>query len=150
MRLIVLSFAMFMATGALTLAAAQTAESQEAAKISAAEQPVASQSIPDWYQRFSTSDIDDGYANWTGRIETDVKLNLTANPRWNVNLGLTSREGDKSQTREEIWAGATFNITSRLSIGGAVGLGGDDLGPGAEWGEQRLETGIRLQSAYKF
>lgn len=147
---IVISLGMFLLTSAASLAAAQDSKNESPISISSTETPVASDAVPSWYQRFSGSDNDNNFADWTGLTERDIRLNLTSNPRWNVNLGLTSRDGDTGLPREEMWAGATYNITSRLSIGGAVGLGGEDLGPGAKWGEQKLETGIRLQSAFKF
>lgn len=150
MRLLVLTFAGLLTTGAFQLAAAQDAVGDDALEIASAEVPVASDAIPDWYQRFTPGELENSYDAWSGTSESDVQLNLATGGRWNVQLGLTSREGDIGLPREEMWAGATYNITSRLSIGGAIGLGSDELGPGAEWGEQKLETGIRLQSAFKF
>lgn len=149
LRLTVLTFAAALGTGAFSLAGAQTA-ADDPVTLSSADVPVASDAIPDWYQRFSGSESETGLDVWTGTTETDVQLNFPSSPRWNLQLGLTSREGEIGVPREEMWAGATYNITSRLSIGGSVGVGSDELGPGAEWGEQRLETGIRLQSAFKF
>jgi len=148
-RALMLTLGLFLATGSVSIAAAQNTSDSDPVRIASAEVPVASDAIPDWAQRFSTPDSNESYDVVSGRLKTDVKLQ-TSNPRWNVNLGLTSRDGNLGQPREEMWAGATYNITSRLSIGGSVGVGGEDLGPGAEWGEQRLETGIRLQSAFKF
>lgn len=150
MRLAVLTFAAFLTTGAVSLAAADQAVGDDPVSLSSANVPVASDAIPDWYQRFSNADIDSSYDERTGNSESDIQLNLAATPRWNIQLGLTSREGETGLPREEVWAGATFNITSRLSIGGAVGVGGDELVPGSEWNEQQFETGIRLQSAFKF
>lgn len=133
------------------LAGAQEAVSgDDPVAIASTETPVASDAVPDWYQRFSSSDYRSEIAGWTGNSETDVQLNLTPTNRWNLQLGLTSRDGDTGLPREEMWAGATFNITPRLSIGGSVGVGSEDLGPNSKWGEQEFETGIRLQSAFKF
>ena len=137
-------------TGAFQLAGAQDSAKNDPISISSSETPVATDAIPDWYQRFSPNELNDIYDGRTGISERDVQLSIPSSSRWNLQLGLTSREGETGQPREEMWAGATFNITSRLSIGGAVGIGSDDLGPGAEWGEQQVETGIRLQSAFKF
>ena len=150
MRVVMLTFAAFLMTGALQLAGAQESAKNDPVDISSSEIPVAVDAIPDWYQRFSPNDINEFYDGRTGASERDVQLNIPSSSRWNLQLGLTTREGETGQPREEMWAGATFNITSRLSIGGSVGIGSDDLGPGAEWGSQQVETGIRLQSAFKF
>ena len=150
MRLAVLTLAAIVTTGAVSLAAAQTSADNDPIHISSAEVPVASDTIPDWYQRFSNDDIENDYVVLNGSSKSNVQLRLAPSPRWNLQLGLTSREGETGLPREEMWAGATYNITSRLSIGGSVGVGGDSLGPGAEWGQQQVETGIRLQSAFKF
>jgi len=131
------------------VAAAQDVQDDPVA-ISSNDVPVAADVIPDWYQRFSTTDLENGYEDWTGNSETDVQLNLSPTNRWNLQLGLTSREGQTGLPREEMRAGATFNITPRLSFGGSVSVGSDELGPDAKWGEQEVETGIRLQSAFKF
>lgn len=150
MRFIMLTITFLLTTGAFQLSGAQEAAKDDPIAISSSEIPVATDAIPDWYQRFSSNDLSELYDARTGITERDVQLNIPSSSRWNLQLGLTTREGDIGQPREEMWAGATFNITSRLSIGGSVGVGSDDLGPGAEWGEQQFETGIRLQSAFKF
>lgn len=131
------------------LAIGQDVENDPAV-ISSADVPVASDAIPDWYQRFSTADLQNGIEDWTGQVENDVQFNLTPSARWNLQLGLTSRDNQVGLPREEMWAGATFNITPRLSFGGSVIVGSDELGPNAKWGDQELEAGIKLQSAFKF
>lgn len=148
MRLFALLFAAFLAT-ALMSVSAQDVQAEESAGVAA---PEASDPVPDWYQRFSAPVYGDKGENpdWAGISQSDVQVNLLRSRRWNVELALTSREGDTGLPREEVWAGASFNISPRLSIGGEVGVGSDDLGPGADWGTQEVETGIRLRSAFKF
>lgn len=150
MRVLTLIVAASLLTGVLMHASAQTVVDDDPARLVAPDTPQATEAIPDWYQRFSSPDGAESSAPWTGYSKTDVQVDLLRGRRWNLQLALTSREGDIGLPREEMWAGASFNITSRLSIGGAVGVGTDDLGPGANWGTQEVETGIRLQSAFKF
>lgn len=150
MRGLALILGTVLLTGAILPAAAQNAASEEASRLVPADAPSAIDAIPDWYQRFSSPEGVEGNAPWTGYSQTDVQVDLLNGRRWNLELALRTREGDTGLPREELWAGASFNITSRLSIGGAVGVGTDNLGPGADWGTQEVETGIRLQSAYKF
>ena len=150
MRFILLTLLSVTAAGMLLPAAAQDSASADPVAIASANVPVASDAIPDWYQRFSESDYENAVPEWTGRSETDVNLKLLESKRWNLQLGLTSRDGDIGLPREEMWAGATFNITPRLSIGGSVGVGTEDIGLNGEWGQEQIETGIRLQSAFKF
>ncbi|MEL6209122.1 MAG: NtrZ family periplasmic regulatory protein [Pseudomonadota bacterium] len=106
--------------------------------------------VPDWYQRFTFNEGREERPAWLGAGERDVQVNLLENSRWKFRLGLKSREGETGLAREEMSAGATFNITPRFSIGGALSLGAEDFTPNGEWSEQELETGIRLQSAFKF
>lgn len=150
MRGLSLIFVISLLSGVFSLASAQTIDQSEQAALVSADTPLASDSIPDWYQRFSTPEGAEGAPNWVGARESDVELRILRSRRWNLQLAMKSREGETGLAREEMWAGASFNITSRLSIGGAVSVGAEDLGPSAEWGNQEVETGIRLQSAFKF
>lgn len=150
MRGLSLIFAILLLTGVFSRANAQSIDQSEQVGIVTNDAPVASDSIPDWYQRFSTTEGAEGAPNWVAASENDVELRILRSRRWNLQLAMKSREGETGLPREEMWAGASFNITSRLSIGGAVSVGAEDLGPTAEWGNQEVETGIRLQSAFKF
>ena len=47
-------------------------------------------------------------------------------------------------------AEANFLITPRISVGGEVRIGADELDNAAKWQEQQIEAGIRLRSAFKF
>ncbi len=151
MRTVALLMVVFMLAGTASFAAAQDIDPTVDQKFTPPAGENTSDVIPDWYQRFTVPEgVDDNNQEWAGVTQTDVQLNLLQSRRWNVQLALTSRDGDTGLPREEMWAGATFNITSRLSFGGAVGVGSEELGPGADWGEQEFEAGIRLQSAFKF
>jgi len=150
MRSLALILASALVTGVFSLAAAQDVAGVDDPQFTAPSAPEATDAIPDWYQRFSVPEANADNLEWAGVTETDVQFNLLNSRRWRLDLSLTSREGDTGLPREEMWAGASFNVTRRLSIGGSVGVGTDDLGPGAEWSEQEFEAGIRLQSAFKF
>ena len=106
--------------------------------------------IPDWYQRFTFREGDAQRPVWTGASERDVAYSWNKGERWQLQLSVTSREGDTGLPREEMQAGASFNITPRFSFGGSVSVGAEDLGPSGVGNPQQLETGIRLKSAFKF
>lgn len=106
--------------------------------------------IPDWYQRFTFREGDAQRPVWRGTSERDVEYNWKKGERWQLQLALTSREGDVGLPREEMEAGATFNITPRFSFGGSVSLGAEELGPSGVGSQQQVETGVRLKSAFKF
>ncbi|MEM7007284.1 MAG: NtrZ family periplasmic regulatory protein [Pseudomonadota bacterium] len=111
------------------------------------------EAVPEWYQRFTFRDSLETRPAWTGSQEDrDVEMTFVESRRWKLRLGLTTRDGRTGFAREEMSAGATFNITPRFSIGGAVSLGAEDFTPGKDekFNSQELETGIRLQSAFKF
>ena len=131
------------------------ANAQEADKSESRPVPIVSSdgsdaAIPDWYQRFTFREGEAQRPVWTGASERDVAYNWNKGERWQLQLSVTSREGDTGLPREEMQAGASFNITPRFSFGGSVSVGADDLGPGAVGSQQQLETGIRLKSAFKF
>jgi len=137
--------ALLIGTGA---AAAQDLERQDRPL------PVASSSssdavIPDWYQRFTFREGEAQRPVWTGASERDVQYNWNKGERWQLQLAVTSRDGDTGLAREEMEAGATFNITPRFSFGGSVRVGAEDLAPNGVT-DQQIETGIRLKSAFKF
>ncbi|MEO1406465.1 MAG: NtrZ family periplasmic regulatory protein [Pseudomonadota bacterium] len=109
--------------------------------------------VPEWYQRFTFRDNLETRPAWTGsEADRDVEMTFVESRRWKLRLGLTTRDGRAGFAREEMSAGATFNITPRFSIGGAVSLGAEDFTPtgSKKLNDQELETGIRLQSAFKF
>jgi len=154
MRLRMLSLGILMLAGlmASTLwTSAAYAQDDEAAR----PLPVVSSSgsdaaIPDWYQRFTFREGEAQRPVWTGVSERDVSYNWNKGERWQLQLAVTSRDGDTGLPREEMEAGATFNITPRFSFGGSVSLGAEDLGPTGVGSQQQFETGIRLKSAFKF
>ena len=156
LRYVLVTFVSVLAAGVFSVANAQVQEKPkptQITKISPDEVPnaVELEQTPDWYQRFSSSDLEAGaYPAWTGSQQSDVQLKLRSTSRWNLQLGLSSRNGDTGLRREEMWAGATYNITSRLSIGGSVGVESENFSIEGDREDQQFEPGIRLQSAFKF
>jgi hypothetical protein len=47
-------------------------------------------------------------------------------------------------------AEAEFRITPRISVGGELTIGANELDDTRQWEEQQIEAGIRLRSAFKF
>ena len=149
MRVATLIFSGLFASGAFAFAAADEPV-DERVRLPVQTTADSDQAVPEWYQRFTFRDGVEARPVWTGANERDVELSWAKNDRWQLKLALTSRNEETGLPREEMSAGATFNITPRFSIGGALSLGADDFTPNGEWKEQELETGIRLQSAFKF
>lgn len=149
MRAIALSMAGFLVAGAMLPALAQESRIDQD-RLPVRNSSQTEEALPEWYQRFTFRDGEDGRTAWTGTSERDVAVSLVEGSRWKLRLGLKTREGETGLPREEMSAGATYNITPRFSVGGALSLGAEDLTPNGEWSAQELETGIRLQSAFKF
>lgn len=105
---------------------------------------------PDWFNSFTEFSGVDETAVWQSRPDRDVSLSWTKGTRWALSIDLKSRAEESPLPREEMRAGATFRITPRISVGGEVSVGTTELDDSAVWEEQQLETGIRLQSAFKF
>ncbi|MEM9669668.1 MAG: NtrZ family periplasmic regulatory protein [Pseudomonadota bacterium] len=143
----------FLALFALSVAAPAVAQRDIDSRLPLKTTADSDKAVPEWYQRFTFKDSIDTRPAWTGsENDRDVEMTFIESRRWKLRLGLTSRDGATGLPREEMTAGATFNITPRFSIGGALSLGAEDFTPTGsnKFNEQELETGIRLQSAFKF
>ncbi|MBR9833846.1 MAG: hypothetical protein GYB42_01325 [Alphaproteobacteria bacterium] len=108
------------------------------------------QAQPDWFQQFTLSTNDIESKAWQTEPSQSFSLAWVKGDRWSVSVDLTSRDARSPLPREEMSAGADFRITSRLSVGGEVRIGADELDPTTSWQEQQIEAGIRLRSAFKF
>ncbi|MEO1475872.1 MAG: NtrZ family periplasmic regulatory protein [Pseudomonadota bacterium] len=151
MRFAALILIGFFALGAVFSASAQGSLDVES-RLPVKTTADSDEAVPEWYQRFTFRDSLDARPAWTGsEADRDVEMTFIESRRWKLRLGLTTRDGQTGLPREEMRAGATFNITPRFSVGGAVSLGAEDFTPtGSKLSQQELETGIRLQSAFKF
>lgn len=108
------------------------------------------QAQPDWFQSFNFSNTDFNAPIWRDRPAQTFSLAWIKGDRWSLSLDLTSREGDSPLPREEMMAEAEFRITPRISVGGELTIGADEINDTARWEDQEIEAGIRLRSAFKF
>jgi hypothetical protein len=85
-------------------------------------------------------------------IDTDqLALSWRPGGKWGISLDLTSRSANNLLPREELSAGAYYQITPRFRFGGGVTLNGDNLRSAAEgWQQNEGEAGVRLESAFSF
>ncbi len=109
------------------------------------------QAQPDWFQQFTFSTRDDD-ENPLLDVEPSktLKLAWVKGDRWNVSVDMTSRNELSPYPREEMSAEANFLITPRISVGGEVRIGADELNRVGSDQESQVEAGIRLRSAFKF
>ena len=109
---------------------------------------------PDWYRQFTlnapNTSIEVPDSALQSEPDTDLRLEWRQTGRWRFSVDLRSRPDQSPLPREEMSAGATFNITPRISIGGDVSLGAEELNGRSALSGEELETGIRLRSAFKF
>ena len=71
--------------------------------------------------------------------------------KWGISLDLTSRSPNEVLPREELSAGAYYQISPRFRFGGGVTLNGDNLGEAAQgWTRKTGEAGVRIESAFSF
>lgn len=108
---------------------------------------------PDWYRQFTISvppsALENNPAIQSGLTE-EFSFNFNEGRRWRFSIDLTTRPEDSVLPREEMSAGATFQITPRFSVGGDVSVGADELEDRTDWTGQDVETGVRLRSAFRF
>ncbi|MEM9739595.1 MAG: NtrZ family periplasmic regulatory protein [Pseudomonadota bacterium] len=112
-----------------------------------------SAAVPDWYRQFTIAAPPVGFENnpaLQGGITEEFSFNFNEGNRWRFSIDLTSRPDASVLPREEMSAGATFQITPRFSVGGDVSVGADELEDRTDWTGQDIETGVRLRSAFKF
>ncbi|MBI1340588.1 hypothetical protein GC169_10340 [bacterium] len=71
--------------------------------------------------------------------------------RWGLTLDLTKRADTSLLPREQVTAGAYYQVTPRFRFGGGVTIGGDSIGTAARGlGEEESEAGVRFESAFSF
>ena len=92
-------------------------------------------------------------------IEKDqIELLWKPGGKWGITLDLTSRGDNQVFPREELAAGAYYQVTPRFRFGGGVTVKGDSLTdtlgkPGATFKDFKDEGGeaaVRLESAFSF
>jgi hypothetical protein len=89
-------------------------------------------------------------------IEKDqVELTWRPGGKWGINLNLTSRADNEVLPREELAAGAYYQVTPRFRLGGGVTVKGDSLTesfgkPGVDFKEEVSEATVRIESAFSF
>ena len=108
------------------------------------------QTEPDWFQKFSLNGANLDSPVWQSSPSQTFNLAWITGDRWSLSLDLTSRADGSPLPREEMLAEAEFRITPRLSVGGELTIGAEELDNTAQWEDQEIEAGIRLRSAFKF
>lgn len=108
------------------------------------------QAEPEWFQKFSFNSAQLSSPIWQTEPSQTFNLAWVKGDRWSLSLDLTSRDGGSPLPREEMAAEAEFRITPRISVGGELSIGAEELDDTAQWEEQEIEAGIRLRSAFKF
>lgn len=144
MRLLLASLVAF---GGLALPAMAQQDVPEMPAPSLAE---TDQAEPDWFHQFNLSSNDFESPIWQSRPSQTFNLAWIKGDRWSLSLDLTSREADSPLPREEMLAEAEFRITPRITVGGELTIGAEELDDTAQWEDQDIEAGIRLRSAFKF
>ena len=146
---IVLSFAL--AAAAFTLpAVAQERVTGDVIRVEAPTLSETSSARSEWYRQFSEGKAPESRLQWQAEPNQDFSVQIGKDSRWQLNLDKVTRPGETYLPREEVQAGATFRITPRLSVGGEVRIGADELDSSTRWENQDVEAGIRLKSAFKF
>ena len=106
----------------------------------------------DWYRQFALNKPADARPVWQAEPTEDLSMQFSGTTRWEFSLDKLSRPSSSLSPlpREEMQAGAIFRVTPRLSVGGEVSVGAEDLNNVTQWEDRNVEAGIRLKSAFKF
>ncbi len=140
---------------AMLAAAPAVADERSASEVLSMNAPTLAETDraePDWFQSFTTSAAKNltGIEIWETEPTRDINLQWVKGDRWQLNIDVKTRPDGSPLPREEVSAEATFRLTPRISIGGAVSIGAEELQRESVWDDEELEAGIRLKSAFKF
>ena len=144
MRLLMVSLATLGVT-ALPAAAEQDVPEMPAPSIAETDR-----AEPDWFRKFNFTNEEFNTPVWENTPSQTFNLAWIQGDRWRLSLDLTAREDGAPLPRDEMMAEAEFRITPRLSVGGELTIGAEELNETAAWEDQEIEAGIRLRSAFKF
>ena len=132
---------------------AQDSYASEALGIDAPTLSETEKAEPDWYRQYTIiappSTVEHNRALQSAPSD-DFSLNWADAGRWRFSIDLTTRPDDSPLPREQMSAGATFQITPRFSVGGELNLGGEELEDSSLWNNEDVETGVRFRSAFRF
>lgn len=146
---LVLSFALAAAAFALPVVAQERATA-DAIRVDAPTLSETNSARSEWYRQFSEGKPPESRLQWQAEPNQDFSVQIGKDSRWQLNLDKVTRPGQTYLPREEVQAGATFRITPRLSVGGEVRIGAEEIDSSTRWENQEVEAGIRLKSAFKF
>lgn len=80
-----------------------------------------------------------------------LELNWRPSKKWGLSLDLTSRAENQVLPREEVAAGAYYQVTPRFRFGGGIALKGDSLASPEAWRQQEeREASVKIESAFAF
>ncbi|MEM1106833.1 MAG: NtrZ family periplasmic regulatory protein [Pseudomonadota bacterium] len=134
-------------------AAAQEAAFLDPLNIDAPTLAETEAATPDWYHQFTIAappDTTGETAALRNLPSQELSFNFNEGSRWQFSIDLTSRPSASALPREEMSAGAMFQVTPRFSVGGDVSVGADELEDRSDWSGEDVETGVRVRSAFKF
>ena len=104
-----------------------------------------------YLDRFTINSTSDRPVAGLAPIEKD-QLDFAWRPggKWGLTIDLTPRAPNNVLPREELQAGAYYQVTPRFRFGGGVMLKGDSLGSPDSWKTEQPDAGVRLSSAFSF
>jgi hypothetical protein len=110
-----------------------------------------------WYERFTFgSELRDGANAWVPRSESRTEAKIDSRSRWGVTFGvneeprpaLAPRPG---QNNARASAGAFFQVSPKLRVGGAVTLPDERLNATRRRDDtKQREPGVKIESAVRF
>ena len=150
---------MKLAAGAMValtaIAMSSTAQAGDQRALAAASQGSAQSAQAPWYERFTFgSEFGAGANAWTPRGEPRANVRVTPRSRWGVTFGLereAQRPIDRTLGREGPTAGAFYQVSPKLRVGGAVTLPDQRLRPEDQRRDpNQRQPGVKVESAFRF
>jgi hypothetical protein len=140
---------------AIALASASPALARETRPVTSLPPATQTAQAP-WYERFTFgSELREGANAWVPRGESTAAI-VDSRNRWGVTFGvnqepraaLAPRAG---QSAGQASAGAFYQVSPKLRVGGAVTLRDEQLNAAQRRGQSRTrEPGVKIESAVRF
>jgi len=133
------------ALAAVLMGAAGAASAQEAEEIARVAEDAGA--MP-WYRSF-TEDSDAFDVTGQALLSEGSEVIVPAGSRWDLRFGLDSREVNEELRVDGLRAGAFFNITPRMRVGGELGYVAREDSPLLDRGESDAPQ-VKVESSLRF
>jgi hypothetical protein len=114
--------------------------------------PSSTRATTPWYEQFSLGGPQAQDPNrWSGsQSRASVRVTPNQQSRWAVQVDVNDRDRTQLRQQQSVAAGAYYNFTPRIRVGGEVSFSSTPNQDLARTAPDAGEAGVRVQSAFRF